>query len=203
MIGEADVFGTDGPPYDLPEWLRAASPGYPLPLLAEVWGGHSLERSENGTLRKTLSTPGMQAVLGGAYYLDQDLPRPFPATGRTPSPEIWVAPYFVSTWRTMYQFEPLGDPTLTEEQKARLVGMVAEMWAEQVNGAAIEQRIFPRALAVAERGWTAAAHFPRSMNGSFIAGVEGRLNALSCTLNRRGVESSPSAPGHCSWSQTE
>jgi N-acetyl-beta-hexosaminidase len=76
MIGEADVWGTDGPPFELPQWLAAAVPDYPLPLMVEVWGGYTLNRNENGTLRKVLETDGMAAVIGGPYYLDQDLPRP-------------------------------------------------------------------------------------------------------------------------------
>ena len=52
-------------------------PTYPLPLLVEVWGGYTLERSVNSTLRKVLQTDGMQAVIGGPYYLNQDLPHPF------------------------------------------------------------------------------------------------------------------------------
>jgi hypothetical protein len=114
----------------------------------------------------------------------------------------------VSGWRTMYNFDPVGDPALTDEMKARVVGLVAEMWGEQINSAVVEQRIFPHALAVAERAWTAASHFhppPRNDDPPphpFYAEIEGRLNHMSCTLNRRGIESSPSAPGHCSWSQT-
>ena len=74
MIGEANVFGTNGPPFDFPQWLKAAAPEYPLPLTVEVWGPTTLLPNENGTLRKTLSTPGMQAVLGGPYYLDVENP---------------------------------------------------------------------------------------------------------------------------------
>jgi N-acetyl-beta-hexosaminidase len=102
----------------------------------------------------------------------------------------------------MYDFDPVGDPALTAEQKEKVIGLLAEMWAEQVNPATIEQRIFPHALATAERGWTVASHFPAQRDSGFYAAVEGRLNAMSCTLNRRGVQSSPSAPGYCSWSQT-
>ena len=69
MIGEADVWGTDGPPFDFPQWLANASPTYPLPLTVEVWGHYTLDRTENGTLRKVLSQEGMEAVIGGAYYL--------------------------------------------------------------------------------------------------------------------------------------
>jgi hexosaminidase len=177
MIGEANVFGTDGPPFEFPQWLAAASPGYPLPLLVEVWGGFTLDRSANGTLRKVLATDGMQAVVGGPYYLDQDLPRPFPASasgGSSRNPAVFRAPYWVSVWRTMYAFDPVGDPALTAAQRAKVVGLVAEMWGEQIDSAVVEQRIFPHALAVAERGWTAAAHFA---HGDIDYGeVEGRLD---------------------------
>ena len=58
--------------------------------------------------------------------------------------------------------------------KAKVAGLVAEMWGEQIDSAVVEQRIFPHALAVAERGWTAAAHFA---HGDIDYGeVEGRLD---------------------------
>ena len=100
-------------------------------------------------------------------------------------------------------FDPLGDPALTQEQKDKVIGLLAEMWGEQINGGSVEQRIFPRALSVAERAWTAAMHFHPSgiWDNAFYGEVEGRLNQMSCTLNRRGIRSSPSAPGHCLWSQ--
>ena len=103
-----------------------------------------------------------------------------------------------------YSFDPVGDPALSEAQKRRVIGLVAEMWGEQINSATIEQRIFPHALAVGERGWTDASHFHPSgiWDPEFYSAVEGRLNAMSCTLNRRGVRSSPSAPGFCSYSKT-
>ena len=198
MIGEADVWGTDGPPFEFPAWLRAADTDYPLPLLVEVWGGSTLARSVNGTLRKVLSTEGMKAVIGGPYYLDQDLPHP----GLDPA-LVYKASYWVSVWRTMYSFDPVGDPTLTDEQKENVAGLVTEMWGEQINSGVIEQRIFPHALAVAERGWTEATYFNHTMGDqAFYGQVEGRLNQMSCTLNRRGIQSSPSAPGHCLWSNT-
>ena len=59
----------------------------------------------------------------------------------------------------MYNFDPVGDPALTEAQKAKVIGLVAEMWGEQINSGVVEQRIFPHALAVSERGWSSAAHF--------------------------------------------
>ena len=99
-------------------------------------------------------------------------------------------------------FNPIGDPALTKEQKGKVIGLLAEMWGEQINGGSVEQRIFPRALSVAERSWTSDDHFHPSgiWDSEFYAEVEGRLNKMSCTLNRRGIQSSPSAPGHCLWS---
>eukprot|EP01046_Picozoa_sp_COSAG06_P003664 COSAG06_NODE_146_length_22145_cov_11.714733_12_plen_159_part_00 len=120
--------------------------------------------------------------------------------------QVYKAPYWVSVWRTMYSFDPVGDPELTEAQKAKVIGLVAEMWGEQIDSAVVEQRIFPHALAVAERGWSPAGYFGNATrqfrDAEFYGKAEGRLNRMSCTLNRRGIESSPSAPGHCSWSKT-
>jgi hypothetical protein len=85
--------GTDGPPFALPQWLKAAVPDYPLPLMVEVWGGYTLDRSANGTLRKVVSTDGMSAIVGGAYYLDQDLPRPFrPGSSALAKSQVYQAP---------------------------------------------------------------------------------------------------------------
>eukprot|EP01043_Picozoa_sp_COSAG02_P080929 COSAG02_NODE_19490_length_879_cov_1.193590_2_plen_152_part_00 len=150
----------------------------------------------------------------------------------------------------MYAFDPVGDPDLTEAHKAKVIGLLAEMWGEQIDSvctavdfqflllcicgvcltslafahnyrgrsqlswtrwfdtiqAVVEQRIFPHALAVSERGWSSAAHFGNATHqyhdAEFFGEAEGRLNHMSCTLNRRGIESSPSSPGHCSWSHT-
>ena len=54
----------------------------------------------------------------------------------------------------MYSIEPLGDPALTDAQKSKVIGLVAEMWGEQINSGTVENRIFPHALAMAERGWS-------------------------------------------------
>ena len=104
----------------------------------------------------------------------------------------------------MYSFDPVGDPALTESEKEKVIGLLAEMWGEQIDSAVVEQRLFPHALAVAERGWSPVSHFRNVtlQDAQFYGEVEGRLNRMSCTLNRRGIESSPSSPGHCSWSQT-
>ena len=66
--------------------------------------------------------------------LCQDLPRPF----RSPddalaSSQVFKAPYWVSVWRTMYAFDPVGDSELTEAHKAKVIGLLAEMWGEQID----------------------------------------------------------------------
>jgi hypothetical protein len=80
------------------------------------------------------------------------------------------------------------------------------MWAEQVNSGVIEERIFPHALSVAERAWSPATHFeqPDASNMSSIdwAAIEGRINYMSCHMNRRGVGCSPVAPSYCLFSKT-
>ncbi|HKF19985.1 MAG TPA: family 20 glycosylhydrolase [Candidatus Angelobacter sp.] len=55
-----------------------------------------------------------------------------------------------------YSIDPLGDSAagLTEEEKARVLGGEACMWAEFVTAGNIDERIWPRVAAVAERLWS-------------------------------------------------
>ena len=64
------------------------------------------------------------------------------------------------------------------------------MWAEQINDDVIDERIWPRAGATAERLWSAAG-----VNDQEDARY--RLDQHSCRLRRRGIRSSPLYPGFC------
>ena len=63
-----------------------------------------------------------------------------------------------------------------------ILGAMAEMWSEQVDPSSIESRMWPRALAVAERLWS-----PQSQ--VWVENVTvSRLGKASCqVLERRGV----------------
>jgi N-acetyl-beta-hexosaminidase len=51
----------------------------------------------------------------------------------------------------MYQVEP-DELVAREDDKHLVLGVMAEVWGEQINGGTALTR-WPRALAVAERGW--------------------------------------------------
>ena len=44
----------------------------------------------------------------------------------------------------MYAFDPVGDPELTEAHKAKVVGLLAEMWGEQIDS--VCRLLIPAAL---------------------------------------------------------
>ena len=95
----------------------------------------------------------------------------------------------------LYDAEPFADPRLTPELQKRVLGAMAEQWSEQVDASSIESRMWPRALAVAERLWS-----PRSQ--VWVENVTvSRLEKASCqVLERRGVRGGPVASGFCPWS---
>ena len=80
------------------------------------------------------------------------------------------------------------------------VGLLINQWGETVDGSDIEQTIWPRMAAIAERLWS-----PQHVNDTTAA--EPRYAYFRCLLNQRGVAAapvnnaegrqSPSGPGSC------
>ena len=58
------------------------------------------------------------------------------------------------------------------------------MWGETVDTSDLEQTVWPRLAAVAERLWS-----PRALNDT--ADARDRIRAFRCLLNRRGVAAAP------------
>ncbi|XVF30211.1 hypothetical protein REPUB_Repub16aG0038000 [Reevesia pubescens] len=112
----------------------------------------------------------------------------------------WYLDHLDTTWQKFYENEPLTNITDLKQQKLVIGGEVC-MWGETIDGSDIEQTIWPRAAAAAERLWTAydkLAKNPRE--------VTGRLAHFRCLLNQRGVAAAPLAglgraapegPGSC------
>ncbi|EEF47323.1 beta-hexosaminidase 3 [Ricinus communis] len=102
----------------------------------------------------------------------------------------WYLDHLDTTWQEFYMNEPLTNITNIEQQKLVIGGEVC-MWGETVDASNIEQTIWPRAAAAAERLWTSydkLAKNPRE--------VTGRLAHFRCLLNQRGVAAAPVAgPG--------
>jgi len=92
-------------------------------------------------------------------------------------------------WKKYYACDP-HDFEGTAEQKARVLGGEASLWAEYADGANILPRLWPRASAVAERLWS-----PRYVNNSDDA--QYRLDQMRCNLIRRGIAAQPILNGYC------
>lgn len=102
----------------------------------------------------------------------------------------WYLDHLDTTWQQFYMNEPLRNIT-NPKQKKLLIGGEVCMWGEHIDVSDIEQTIWPRAAAAAERLWTPferLAKDPRT--------VTGRLAHFRCLLNQRGVAAAPLAgPG--------
>ncbi|KAF2286385.1 hypothetical protein GH714_016628 [Hevea brasiliensis] len=102
----------------------------------------------------------------------------------------WYLDHLDTTWQQFYMNEPLTNITNTEQQKLVIGGEVC-MWGERVDGSDIEQTIWPRAAAAAERLWTTYNKLARDPKQ-----VTRRLAHFRCLLNQRGVAAAPLAgPG--------
>ncbi|KAF3455196.1 hypothetical protein FNV43_RR05644 [Rhamnella rubrinervis] len=102
----------------------------------------------------------------------------------------WYLDHLDTTWQQFYMNEPLANITNPKQQKLVLGGEVC-MWGERIDGSDIDQTIWPRAAAAAERLWTPYDNLAKDART-----VAGRLSHFRCLLNLRGVAAAPLAgPG--------
>lgn len=109
-------------------WDEVLHPDLPRDVVVHSWRGQD-------SLAKA-ARDGFSGLLSFGYYLDHILPA-----------------------SSHYAVDPMDKSaaTLTGEQKARILGGEACMWAEFVTPENIDSRIWPRGAAVAERLWSPAA----------------------------------------------
>src|SRR5262249_21025771 len=101
---------------------------------------------------------GYDGILSSGYYIDLSQP----------------------TWKH-YQADPIpADSTLTDAEKAHILGGEATMWGEWVNAETIDSRIWPRTAAIAERLWS-----PREVTD--VEDMYRRLNIISLQLEELGL----------------
>jgi len=97
---------------------------------------------------------------------------------------VWYLDGLGVTWETMYVQEPcIGIPD--NLCATLMLGGGGEMWGETVDTSDLQQTIWPRLAAIAERLWS-----PRSVADAKAA--HARFSAFRCLLNRRGVAAAPS-----------
>ncbi|XP_065873955.1 beta-hexosaminidase 3 isoform X2 [Euphorbia lathyris] len=99
----------------------------------------------------------------------------------------WYLDHLDTTWEEFYMNEPLTNITDPQKQKLVIGGEVC-MWGESVDASDIEQTIWPRAAAAAERLWTPIDKLAKDPDQ-----VYGRLTHFRCLLNQRGIAAGPVA----------
>ncbi len=136
-------------------------------------GGAVFEVWNSMTEAKKIAAAGHDLIYATPWYLDKQVPAP-------PTSYLWV-----DTWRPMYDADPTAGMTAAEAR--HVIGGEAAMWSETVDDHTIDGRVWPRALAVAERLWS-----PASVKDKTDAAA--RMNVKRCALQRVGVWASPIHP---------
>lgn len=106
-------------------WDEVLQPDTPRDVVIQSW------RGPKGLA--AAARQGNRALLSNGYYIDLNQP----------------------AWQH-YLVDPLGGDgaSLTEEEKARVLGGEATMWSEFVTPETVDSRIWPRTAAIAERLWS-------------------------------------------------
>jgi hexosaminidase len=114
----------------------------------------------------------------------------------------WYLDSMITTWDTMYVREPCTG--LSEAECGRVLGGGGEMWGERVDPSDLEQTLWPRLAAIAERLWSPRA---ATSGKSAVDRARPRIETFRCRLLERGVaaapvnnknaRSAPAGPGSC------
>ncbi|CAL5363579.1 unnamed protein product [Camellia sinensis] len=117
--------------------------------------------------------------------------------------DIWYLDHLDVPWEGVYTAEPLEGINDVSGQQLVIGGEVC-MWAETADASNVQQTIWPRAAAAAERLWSKREDLPA---GNITITVLPRFQYFRCLLTRRGVpaapatnkyaRSPPSGPGSC------
>lgn len=140
--------------------------------------------------------PSQSAII--QVWLDANVARRAADAGnRVILSQGWYLDHLDDTWQKMYAQNPAS--FVSAENSQRMIGGEGCMWGETVDGGDLEQTIWPRLGAVAERLWGADA--------ADVDEARPRLASFRCLLLERGIpsgtlegrgRSTPSGPGSCS-----
>ncbi len=98
--------------------------------------------------------------------------------------DIWYLDWLDSTWQSMYENEPTSVLTNPEKTADLILGGEGCMWAETVDNSDLDNTIWPRAAAIAERLWT-----PMELMDTVAA--HDRIETFRCLLTQRGIGAAP------------
>jgi hexosaminidase len=139
-------------------WDEILHPDLPTNIVVQSWRGQA--SLANG------ARSGYTGILSFGYYLDHILPASY-----------------------HYQVDPLDKEAanLSDEEKSRILGGEACMWAEYVTPENVDSRIWPRLAAIAERLWS-----PQSIKD--VEDMYRRLEFISRDLEVFGLTHRSSYP---------
>ncbi|KAG6491037.1 hypothetical protein ZIOFF_052369 [Zingiber officinale] len=100
---------------------------------------------------------------------------------------VWYLDHLDIPWEDFYTNEPLEGINNTAQQNLVLGGEVC-MWGEMADTSVVQQTIWPRAAAAAERLWSP---LESTSTGNLNTTVLPRLHYFRCLLNRRGIAAAP------------
>ncbi|KAK6929291.1 Beta-hexosaminidase, eukaryotic type, N-terminal [Dillenia turbinata] len=100
---------------------------------------------------------------------------------------VWYLDHLDVPWERVYNAEPIEGIKDISKQELVLGGEVC-MWGETADTSDIQQTIWPRAAAAAERLWS-RKESTTAVNNTLV--TLPRLQYFRCLLNRRGVQAAP------------
>lgn len=188
---------------------------YPRSTVVEVWDG------TNRSVLSAVLAMGYPAIYAGSYYLDQCAP-PFVSqlhcqlTSYSLIESTATCSLQLNWEDDLYSVDPgTFDQVrmLPGAQQALLRGVEACMWSETVDRNNAIQKVWPRAVATAERGWSSSnTTMPlNGINAGYSPGASGkeeasptpsaghqipaqvleRMHAHRCRLVARGINAAP------------
>lgn len=135
----------------------AVSPGMAQDAIVQAW--------QTSNVTADVTAKGYRTVVSAGYYLDLLMPAEFHYTKDPHDPSAaGFTPEFAEGLRKVspllanYVTDALvafPRPPLTPEQEKLVLGGEAPLWAEIVTDELADQRLWPRAAALAERFWSA------------------------------------------------
>ncbi|MCP4896130.1 MAG: family 20 glycosylhydrolase, partial [bacterium] len=138
-------------------WDEILQPELPTNIVIQSWRG-----------RESLyeaATNGYSGILSNGYYVD-----------------------LIQSTQFHYLNDPLPDDApLAPEERQRILGGEATMWAEYVSPETVDSRIWPRTAAIAERFWS-----PSSVRD--VDDMYRRLDVISRLLEEHGLQHEKNRP---------
>jgi len=132
-------------------WDEIFQPELPQTIVIHSWRGKEAMREA--------AKKGYNSILSNGYYID-----------------------LCQTTEFHYLNDPIpADSALTDEEKKRVLGGEATMWAELISPGTVDSRIWPRTAAIAERLWS-----PSAVND--VDDMYRRLDVISVQLEELGLK---------------